>query len=336
MQRQRLGFTLIELLVVIAIIGVLVALLLPAVQQAREAARRSQCKNNLKQIGLAIHNYHDTHSVFPYGGSADPNYTWGGQNTGHTVYNWRSFVLPYVDQASLYQQIATEMQAAGQPIAKDQSINVRDNAAAYRAAFQALSAQKTILSLYQCPSDPNASKQTASNPTSGWSPGPSAGATASYWGCAGPEAAAGYGCLYCTGSCTCYHSSPYGYAGSDFAEGASGIFSLRAAKVGMRHVLDGASNTLLVGEQRNGNPNGNNLWGFRQWMDAWSVTSTVTGVNREITSANYYGQGFGSTHVGGAHFAMADGSVRFISENTSLVTFNALGSKDAGEVLGEY
>lgn len=106
-RRQR-GFTLIELLVVIAIIAVLVALLLPAVQQAREAARRSSCKNNLKQLGLAIHNYHDTHSVFPPGtinagesGCDSVGFT-PGELRNHTAY---MFLLPYLDQAPLYNQI---------------------------------------------------------------------------------------------------------------------------------------------------------------------------------------------------------------------------------------
>jgi prepilin-type N-terminal cleavage/methylation domain-containing protein/prepilin-type processing-associated H-X9-DG protein len=105
--RVRLGFTLIELLVVIAIIAVLVALLLPAVQQAREAARRSQCKNNLKQLGLALHNYHDAYSVFPFecGGTG-----WTGNGTG----NWARLsgtvlLLPYMDQAPLWNQISQKM-----------------------------------------------------------------------------------------------------------------------------------------------------------------------------------------------------------------------------------
>src|SRR5688572_16336833 len=100
-QRKR-GFTLIELLVVIAIIAILIALLLPAVQQAREAARRTQCKNHLKQFGLAIHNYHDTHRAFP-------RLTSGSQGTGFGT-EWRGFsahvmLLPYIDQAPLYNQI---------------------------------------------------------------------------------------------------------------------------------------------------------------------------------------------------------------------------------------
>src|SRR4051812_6730319 len=91
------GFTLIELLVVIAIIAVLIALLLPAVQQAREAARRSQCKNNLKQIGLALHNYHDTANTLPPGWIGDPT----GSNAGNR-WGWGTMILPYLDQAPLY------------------------------------------------------------------------------------------------------------------------------------------------------------------------------------------------------------------------------------------
>src|SRR5262245_48623779 len=106
-RRGRFGFTLIELLVVIAIIAVLVALLLPAVQQAREAARRSQCKNNLKQLGLALHNYHDVYGIFPFecGGTG-----WTGNGTG----NWARLsgmvvLTPYIDQAPLWNQISNKL-----------------------------------------------------------------------------------------------------------------------------------------------------------------------------------------------------------------------------------
>jgi len=98
--RLRRGFTLIELLVVIAIIAILIALLLPAVQQAREAARRTQCKNHLKQIGLAIHNYHDTHNTFPPGYIARIPQNITSSERG--LYGWGAFVLPYMDQAPLY------------------------------------------------------------------------------------------------------------------------------------------------------------------------------------------------------------------------------------------
>src|SRR5277367_3933136 len=94
-QHARPGFTLIELLVVIAIIAVLIALLLPAVQQAREAARRTQCKNNMKQLGLALHNYHDVYSLFPTGSSYK--------------HNWRSSILPMLDQAPAYNRLSFEL-----------------------------------------------------------------------------------------------------------------------------------------------------------------------------------------------------------------------------------
>ena len=102
MARRRSGFTLIELLVVIAIIAILIALLLPAVQQAREAARRSTCKNNLKQLALALHNYHDTHRSFPVGlMRPDSN---PASTQGHGV-GWSAMILPFMHQAPLYNSI---------------------------------------------------------------------------------------------------------------------------------------------------------------------------------------------------------------------------------------
>ena len=98
--RRSRGFTLIELLVVIAIIAVLIALLLPAVQQAREAARRTQCRNNLKQIGLALHNYLSTHTVFPFGKGAP--YVGAA---GYARWSQHAMILPYIDQAPLYNSI---------------------------------------------------------------------------------------------------------------------------------------------------------------------------------------------------------------------------------------
>lgn len=129
---KKRGFTLIELLVVIAIIAILIALLLPAVQQAREAARRSTCKNNLKQIGLALHNYHDTHRVFPPGviNVSSKNYI-----------GWGTFILPFMDQAPLYNFIKTN---GGFDVAWS----------SVTALTTANQGAKTIIPAYICPSDP--------------------------------------------------------------------------------------------------------------------------------------------------------------------------------------
>tara|TARA_R110002095_G_scaffold198989_2_gene178646 strand:- start:577 stop:1443 length:867 start_codon:yes stop_codon:yes gene_type:complete len=132
---RRRAFTLIELLVVIAIIAILIALLLPAVQQAREAARRSSCKNNFKQIGLALHNYHDTMRIFP------PGYCRAGSTTDNNFIGWGTFILPYIDQANLYNQIQTKG-------GFDKSW--------FDPAFSTIGTveAKTILPAYICPSDP--------------------------------------------------------------------------------------------------------------------------------------------------------------------------------------
>ncbi len=105
-QFKRTGFTLIELLVVIAIIAILIALLLPAVQQAREAARRSQCKNNLKQIGLAMHNYHEIYQTFPPGIVSVTNAAGPCVSNGNNTWGWGTYLLPQMDQAPMFQQLA--------------------------------------------------------------------------------------------------------------------------------------------------------------------------------------------------------------------------------------
>ncbi len=125
MRTRRRAFTLIELLVVIAIIGVLIALLLPAVQSAREAARRAQCTNHLKQVGIALHNYHDTNGSLPMGYSHQPGYTWGG-------FGWAAFILGQVEQSPLYAAINFDV-----PVWTEENVTV----------------SITPISFYLCPSD---------------------------------------------------------------------------------------------------------------------------------------------------------------------------------------
>lgn len=139
---RKKGFTLIELLVVIAIIAILIALLLPAVQQAREAARRSTCKNNLKQIGLALHNYHGTHNIFPYGYNTVP-FPGCTDGTEDIRTGWGFFILPFIDQAPLYQYCNTNG-ASDCPIWHTTTALIDTAGTGARA----------IIPVYNCPSDP--------------------------------------------------------------------------------------------------------------------------------------------------------------------------------------
>ena len=327
--RKKTGFTLIELLVVIAIIAILIALLLPAVQQAREAARRSQCKNNLKQLGLGLHNYHDTFTTFPYGGSVAGTVNWGaGAGKFASIYNWRGFILPYIDQAPLYNQMATGMAPLDVTITGSGST-------AWATAAQGLSAVKASLPVMQCPSDPGTGKPTV--PVV-WTNMPQyVGTAASYYGVSGPSS---NGSAY-TATTKCYLTTGctvYGATNDHHGAGGTsdpGMFVLRASKISMRDFTDGTSNTLAVGEQLaatdSGSPNQHS-----HWMDGFSLGTTTRGINDVNTSANYYLKNFGSKHTGGAQFLLADGSVRFISENIDIILFNRLGTKGAGEVIGEF
>jgi prepilin-type N-terminal cleavage/methylation domain-containing protein/prepilin-type processing-associated H-X9-DG protein len=315
----RSGFTLIELLVVIAIIAVLIALLLPAVQQAREAARRSQCKNNLKQMGLALHNYHDTMKVFPYAASVGYDTSMAGQPgfTPRMGFNFRVFILPYIDQAPLYTQLmlTSPLDLAG---------------------VAALPQQTQVLAVYVCPSEsaPTVSSNFTSDSDTVSS---TTAALSSYRGSAGPasmHANTSVGCGLCgpaQTNCLCTnqglnHVAPMG--------NGPGIFHYRADKIGLSNITDGASNTLMLGEGtflQNGN--GTN---YSQWMGTWCAASTVNGINRPNSGAYYNGSGFRSYHVGGAQFCMADGSVRFITENINLFVLSYLGTKAGGDIVGDF
>lgn len=316
--KKTRGFTLIELLVVIAIIAILIALLLPAVQQAREAARRSTCKNNLKQIGLALHNYHDTHRVFPFGGtSSSTGYNWGaGVSSGQAIYNWRGFILPFMDQTPLYNEMDSEYNGG--------------------TTYPNLTAWTKVIVAYNCPSDPSASRQDAGHVAS-WSDSPTAGAVTSYFGNAGSNQVNGGGgcaaCGICTGSCVCY-SPTTDFAGAGTGD-VTGMFALRGTRIRIRDVTDGTSNTLLVGESRIGDST-TDILVPAQWMEPMSMMSVVWGINQGVATCGYYSKGFGSTHEGGAHFLMGDGAVRFLSENIDMGTLSALSTRSKNEIVGEF
>ncbi|MCA9005746.1 MAG: DUF1559 domain-containing protein [Planctomycetaceae bacterium] len=311
------GFTLIELLVVIAIIAILIALLLPAVQQAREAARRSTCKNSLKQIGIAIHNYADTHRVFPLGytnaASATTDYNWA----------WSTFLLPFVDQAPLYNTINPNG-GLTMPLAN----------ATFGSTTNAL---QTAIPVYRCPSSivPVVNNQRTDG-TNGY-------------GALSYPAVSGH-----VSDLTGTPNNTYQYKGSFFPR----------SSVRFRDFTDGTSNTILVGErafQQTGstiqqpysaiwaggryNTTGGITSGLEE--DTLGVVSQATNINQKTTGSAPH-RGFSSQHVGGCHFLLGDGTVRFISENINSSDYNSTAGAAAmgtyqklsiindGQVLGEF
>lgn len=300
MKRNK-GFTLIELLVVIAIIAILIALLLPAVQQAREAARRTQCKNNLKQLGLALHNYHDTHGIFPNSmDSYHPTSTPDRSNPRN--HSWMVMILPFIDQAPLYQSIDFNSQLYGQTL----------------SGGQLITAQKMVA--YKCPSDTDIEPDQIYNLS-----------VTNYAGSQGFDWWRRRGQI---------HEGMFSLQSKvrmrDIKDGTSSTIALGEVN----------STGQKWGGRRGGAGTARNGGGeavFRNW--AVSITHEVIASNPgyQITTPDgaaaedgtwwknapyamgpYYiaahminsdWPGPSSLHVGGAQFLMADGAVRFISEN---------------------
>jgi prepilin-type N-terminal cleavage/methylation domain-containing protein len=310
--KLRRGFTLIELLVVIAIIAILIALLLPAVQQAREAARRSQCRNNLKQIGLALHNYHDTFSVFPYG-----EMNGAGVITGVPTRNQNGLVmlLPYIDQATLYNTFNF-----------NQTFGKFNNAAAVNTLVSPnLEAKTTKMAAYMCPSDAGT---------------PFINDDARYYGCgaSGISWKSSYGL-----SVNQTHLQPLWTNIGRTVRPAFGGNS----NANMRDFSDGTSNTVLVCEtvfecssgrispwacvQHAGT--GVNLAAGR--INRWALGPAPANLPIAGTLLTY-SQNASSAHTGGCHALLGDGGVRFVSENTNAQTLINLAYIADGQVLGEF
>ena len=318
--RRRRAFTLVELLVVIAIIGVLVGLLLPAVQAARESARRSSCSNNLKQIALAMHLYHDARGAFPWGGSMGDDFL-NGPNTGNHGFNWRVWILPYNEEASLWDQLsALDPTTAG----------------CSSTAWKNRSQHQTRIAWLRCPSE---TKPIVGTGYSG-SYSPSSAARANYVASAGPVA--GYpdgvnislGCGLCLptqANCLCTNQGGWHFASADTA-GGSGMFALRKTSIAIHNVTDGTSKTLLAGESKI--TEGTN--GAAQWMDPLSMASTVYGVNTTAYNTTYYDKTFSSFHGSGANVVFVDGSDQWISNTIDLFTLSYLGTRARGDQVGAY
>jgi prepilin-type N-terminal cleavage/methylation domain-containing protein len=335
------GFTLIELLVVIAIIAILISLLLPAVQQAREAARRTQCRNNMKQIGLALHNYHDVFLTFPAG--------WSSDATNLNIQTWTVSILPYIDQANIFNQW-------------DQNVpNINEAVLLGHDATSLATIQQLALNVipgFLCPSSP------VQAPTTNYGLDPLAGAPVPF--------------AVTWNSARCDYSAVSGVRGAfaDFAypsgQGGDrhGILSGDGWEK-IRNITDGTTNTLLVAERTGGrdiytktqlNAALNNYAGYppnpgvlgdqqgggwadfligENWINGANLTGTgdplggFDGGPCAINCSNYRGN-FHSFHTGGVVATMADGSARFISENIDAATLGGLITVMKGEINGEF
>ncbi|QDT62823.1 DUF1559 domain-containing protein [Calycomorphotria hydatis] len=349
MKAQARGFTLVELLVVIAIISLLIALLLPAVQQAREAARRSQCKNNLKQIGLAMHNYHDNYRTFPPGcvfhGSvsssasaranreADPCDEVQPTNTvdfDAICWSWNAYILPFMEEANRYEKLDVGRnpgEVVLQAVGSDGSAGTLDDDHELVLAIQ------NPIESYRCPS----------------SPGPQQNDRVNFFldGC------------YASPQTNSIQSATTNYVGSNSStlifprmssskcdsSASDGVLFVNS-RIRMRDITDGTSNTILVGERgygfiRDGASNPPAIDDFSDagaaiftgWTSDDSNGSRMAfaggrrGINNFATTNMF---GYNSYHVGGAQFVMCDGSVQFLSENIELRTDGGANWYDPG------
>ena len=333
---RRRGFTLIELLVVIAIIAVLVAILLPAVQQAREAARASQCRNNLKQLGIALHNYHETFSQFPIDHFDAPGGGyWGNNQTMLTG------LLPYIDQAGLFN-----------------GINFTSNRNITVQLVNNKMVGKYVIPGFLCPSDGDAAQMSPGNAMAQTSYAPSIGSQDMDTALAGCSTIAAYG-AYPSGMGLDTNGdgedpfnrgnvrSDYGDARTISGPFGRGYFSPYGAN--LRDLRDGASNVILMGEIRMA-CNLYSNWGWAWPESLWYATTAPINYNtcpgtpgygthpcKANTGSNYSAIfGFKSVHVGGCHFVLGDGAVRFVSETIDRLTYARIGDKADGGPVGDF
>jgi len=321
------GFTLIELLVVIAIISMLIALLLPAVQQAREAARRTNCQNNMKQLGLALHNYHDVHNALPIGSAYQFSST------------WLVAILPYIEESALYSKWSYVETRSGQPNNAPQAV---------KDAFS-----NHIIRAYVCPSTP---LELMSRPevTPQWS-------ASNYFGISGAPTTAdpvssdqGKRCIQGKYGYVCSNGSLFANRSVRFTEITDGLsnaivvgeqsdFNLDAqgGVVDLRHSRRWG---FAMGAASRGYPGTSNWATATAENDVHNVTSLRYAVNFKTRTTDAGGNveygtntGVQSAHPGGAYVLRADGGVRFLSENIHLENvFFRLAARDDGQVIGDY
>jgi prepilin-type N-terminal cleavage/methylation domain-containing protein/prepilin-type processing-associated H-X9-DG protein len=330
---NRRGFTLIELLVVIAIIAILIGLLLPAVQKVRDAAARMSCQNNMKQLGLALHSFHDANNRMPPGGGDDTSpFGNGGSSWGSS---WKVYILPNIEQNNIFQRWQF------------------NNGSGWTNANNATLINKITIKTYRCP----ASTLPDFTPGTTDSNGIAFQMYTTYVGVAGTSIDNPVN----TNLACCEGSGPI--------NGGSGILCTNC-QTKMTDITDGTSNTILVGEQsdfirdNNNQPIMSGTWpvtsqGPHGWMMGaggggvgaangerqFNITTVRWPINQRglgasASNGTNFNSGsnfpFTSTHSGGANMLFADGSVKFLTTSTSLPILQALSSKNRGEVLPNF
>ena len=344
-RRRKRGFTLIELLVVIAIISILMALLLPAVQQAREAARRSQCQNNLKQIGLALHNYESTYSRLPMAIVSDEcnGLPWGKGTIGPAGapgatgspfdddgFSWTAAILPYIDQAPLYNTLS-----ASPWWGRFGATELYWNSIGSPATGAVIPGCEKGLSAFKCPS----SVLPAYVPSNWTVPGNVvAGSTSTVRQIGYPV------CDYKTAGGSCW--------------GDDGIIMKNCEVPGGRKlsdVVDGLSNVIMIAESgqvtTNNNPTVSTAsTGIQDWptlfvaagddecirVNGRTSAPINNGVSVQRMAASINDDAAFSAHIGGALFCFADGSVHFLSENIDIQTYCNMHSIKDGNPIGDF
>lgn len=323
MKARVRGFTQVELLVVIGTIALLIALLLPAVQQAREAARRGQCQNNLRQLGLAFQNYHSIHDMLP------PPFVIGRNLSDLNIHTWGEFILPQIDQQALFDKINfSEPYFAPEdlrPIGKPNY--TYDNQSVLRVALPVHLCPSSIRSadiidVTSPPSHQIAIPLTASSGASDYAP------------CSGVFRAL-YDAVQALGT---------------IEQSNFGVLKIRQTPFGFKDISDGASNTILLGEVggrndvyqkgvKTGLTTGGGGWADVRNCEnflrgsAFDGTPSDVGGPCAINCTNEEGSGLYSFHTGGVNILLCDGSTRFLAENVSIVIFCQLVTAQGGTAI---
>ena len=308
-ERRNHGFTLVELLVVIAIIGILVGLLLPAVQAAREAARRMQCSNNMKQLGLALHNYESSYKCFPPANIVRIS----GSTLSGDGWTWTARILPFVEQTALYNQVSSVM---GTDIGGTNS------------APQVLAGRTTRLSFMQCPSHPDGVSNPSKNGYQLSTYNAVCGNTTFNNDQLNQATDVGY-----RGNGVFYMNSRTRFG--DISDGTTNTFLVAE----VQDELKGSPNSnRWPGSDRkynfSGGSDGNPPTDITEYLVGMESNDPINANTRDANGFyNNTGEYAGSYHTGGAHFTLGDGSVRFISQNIDMSTYRALSTRNGGEVL---